>query len=324
MTRTVLITGGAGFIGSALARRLVDATHTVRAFDDLSMGSRAYLNGTPVEFVEASLADQDSLERALHGVTDVVHLAARAGIPDSIADPLGTFRANVTDTVELLEAARRAGVGRFVLASSNAVLGDASPPFDESVLPAPTSPYGASKLAGEAYVSAYASTFGIAACALRFSNVYGPRSLHKKSVVAAWLRSALDGGPIVVYGTGTQTRDFIFVDDLADGICAALEAPPDVISGEVFQIGTGIETTVAELADAAQGALGRLDIQHQPPRDGDTERNYARVDKARRRLGFEPRVTLGDGMNATAAWFRAALADPELAAIRPLAASGSD
>lgn len=324
MSRTVLITGGAGFIGSALCRQLVAAGYRVRALDDLSMGSRAYLAGTPAELIETRVAEVDSLTGALDGVTDVVHLAARAGIPDSIQDPLGTFRANVTDTIHLLDAARHAGVERFVFASSNAVLGPAAPPFDEEALPMPTTPYGASKLAGEAYVSAYAGSYGIAASSLRFSNVFGPRSLHKKSVVAAWLRSVLEGGPITVYGTGQQTRDFIFVDDLAAGIRAALTAPPAVVGGQVFQIGTGVETTVAELADAVREATGEAEVRYAPPRAGDTERNYARVDKARAKLGFETRVTLRDGVAATVAWFREALADPELVRIRPLAASGSD
>jgi UDP-glucose 4-epimerase len=157
-----------------------------------------------VELVETSLADTSRVRDAVAGVDAVVHLAARAGVVDSIADPIGTFDANVSQTVQLLEAARRAAVPRFVLASSNAVVGEAEPPFDEGMPTRPMTPYGASKLAGEAYCQAYAASFGMDACALRFSNVYGPRSLHKKSVVAGWIRTASAGRPITIYGDGQR------------------------------------------------------------------------------------------------------------------------
>jgi UDP-glucose 4-epimerase len=258
-------------------------------------------------------------------VAGIVHLAARAGIPDSVADPLGTLEANVTQTVGLLDAARQAGVRRLVLASSNAAAGDHEPPSDETDLPHPLSPYGASKLAGEAYVGAYAATYGMAACSLRFSNAYGPYSLHKKSVVAAWLRAAIDGDPIVIHGDGEQTRDFVFAGDLARGVLAALDAPEDVVAGEVFQIGTSIETTVNELAAAMGRAVGRnLVVEHRPGRAGDVLRNVSRIDKAARVIGYRPAMALQDGLDVTARWFAAALADPSLAGIVPHARSGSD
>ena len=325
MTRTVLITGGAGFIGSNLAARLAAAGDRVRILDDLSMGNRAYLDGVPHELIVRSLADRDAIDAAVHGVDAVVHLAARAGIPDSVADPLGTFEVNVARLLDVLDAARLAGVRRFVFASSNAAAGDHEPPADERDLPHPVSPYGASKLAGEAYCQAYAATYGLAACALRFSNAYGPRSLHKRSVVAAWLRAALAGEPIEVHGDGRQTRDFVFVDDLADAVRAAIDAPEEAVAGELFQAGTGVETTVNELADAIQTAVGRrLEVRHLPARAGDVRRNVSRVDKAAERLGYRAAVPLAEGIARTTAWFRAALADPALAGIVPHAASGSE
>lgn len=325
MTRTVLITGGAGFIGSNLAARLAAAGDRVRILDDLSMGSPAYLDGVPHQLIVRSLADRDAIGAAVHGVEAVVHLAARAGIPDSVADPLGTFEVNVARLLDVLDAARLAGVRRFVFASSNAAAGDHEPPADERDLPHPVSPYGASKLAGEAYCQAYAATYGLAACALRFSNAYGPRSLHKRSVVAAWLRAALAGGPIEVHGDGRQTRDFVFVDDLADAVRAAIDAPEQAVAGELFQAGTGVETTVNELADAIQTAVGRrLEVRHLPARAGDVRRNVSRVDKAAERLGYRAAVPLAEGIARTTAWFRAALADPTLAGIVPHAASGSE
>ena len=259
------------------------------------------------------------------GVDAVVHLAARAGIPDSVTDPIGTFEANVSQTLGLLDAARLSGVGRFVFASSNAAAGDHPPPADETDLPHPASPYGASKLAGEAYCQAYAATYGLAACALRFSNAYGPFSLHKKSVVAAWMRAALAGEPITINGDGEQTRDFVYVDDLAAAVVAALDAPADALAGEIFQAGTGRETTVNELAKAIGRAAGRpLEIRHGPDRPGDVRSNVSRVDKAASRLGYRAVVDLEEGLARTARWYEIALADRELGAIAPHARSGSD
>lgn len=325
MSRSVLITGGAGFIGANLARRLVAAGDRVRILDDLSVGHREYLAGLPHELVVAPLADRDAIGRAVGGVDAVVHLAARAGIPDSVVDPLGTFEVNVARLLDVLDAARMAGARRFVFASSNAAAGEHEPPADERDLPRPTSPYGASKLAGEAYCQAYAATYGLAACALRFSNAYGPCSLHKKSVVAAWLRATLNGDPISIHGDGEQTRDFVFVEDLAAAVSAALDAPEDRIAGELFQVGTGVETTVNELAAAVETAVGRsLEIRRLPARAGDIRRNVSRVDKAAERLGYRATIPLAEGIARTAAWFRVALADPALAAIVPHAVSGSE
>jgi UDP-glucose 4-epimerase len=275
--------------------------------------------------VQAPLADGSAVAQAVDGVDAIVQLAARAGIPDSVADPIGTFEVNVAQTLGLLDAARRAGVGRFVFASSNAAAGDHEPPADETDLPHPRSPYGASKLAGEAYCQAYAATYGIAACALRFSNAYGPYSLHKKSVVAAWLRAALRGEPVTIHGDGGQTRDFVYSGDLARAVVAALDAPEDVVAGELFQVGTGRETTVNELAEAIGSAVGRpLEIVHEAARIGDVRRNVSRVDKAAERLGYRATVPLDQGLAVTARWFESALTDPELASVVPHAASGSE
>jgi UDP-glucose 4-epimerase len=325
LNRTVLVTGGAGFIGSTLVRLLVTNGDRARVLDNLSVGHRAYLDGVPHELVEASLADGAAVDAAVTGADAIVHLAARAGIPDSVSDPIGTFEANVSQTVRLLDAGRRAGVRRVVFASSNAAAGDHEPPADETDLPHPVSPYGASKLAGEAYCQAYAATYGTAAAVLRFSNAYGPNSLHKKSVVAAWLRAALAGQPITINGDGEQTRDFVFVADLARAVIACLDAPEAAVAGEVFQAGTGRETTVNALAAAVERAVGRpLEVHHGPDRSGDIRRNVSRVDKAASVLGYRANVALDDGLAETAAWYADALGRTELAGIVPHAASGSD
>ena len=325
MSRLVLITGGAGFIGSHLSRLLAERGDRVRILDDLSIGRLEYATDVPREVVRAPLSDSSAVREAVAGVDAVVHLAARAGIPDSVADPLGTFAVNVDQTLRLLDAARLGGVRRFVFASSNAAAGDHEPPADETDLPHPVSPYGASKLAGEAYGQAYAATYGLAACALRFSNAYGPYSLHKKSVVAAWLRAALDRDPIAIHGDGEQTRDFVYAGDLAGAVAAAIDAPEDAVAGEIFQAGTGVETTINELAATIQDVIGRpVEIRHGPAREGDVRRNVSRVDKAARVLGYRAAVPLEEGLRRTARWFEAALADRSLAGIVPHAASGSE
>jgi UDP-glucose 4-epimerase len=325
VTRTVLITGGAGFVGSSLARLLAERGDRVRILDDLSIGRTEYLDGVQHELIHAPLADSGAVARAVDGADAVVHLAARAGIPDSVADPVGTFEVNVHQLLGVLDAARKAVVPRFVFASSNAAAGDHEPPVDEADLPHPVSPYGASKLAGEAYCQAFSATYGMAACSLRFSNAYGPRSLHKKSVVATWVRAALAGEPVTVHGDGEQTRDFVYVDDLAQAVLAALDAAPEAVAGELFQVGTGQETTINELAAAIGRAVGRpLDIERGPARPGDVRRNVSRVDKADTRLGYRAAVPLEEGLARTMSWFRSALADSTLAGVVPHAASGSE
>jgi UDP-glucose 4-epimerase len=325
VSRLVLVTGGAGFIGSHLSRLLVERGDRVRILDDLSIGRLAYAADVPREVMRAPLSDGDAVRAAVTGVDAIVHLAARAGIPDSVSDPLGTFAVNVDQTLRLLDAARLAGARRFVFASSNAAAGDHEPPADETDLPHPLSPYGASKLAGEAYGQAYAATYGLAACSLRFSNAYGPCSLHKHSVVAAWLRVAIAGEPITIHGDGEQTRDFVYAGDLAAAVAAALDAPDEAVSGEIFQAGTGVETTINELASTMQAVLGReIDVRREAGRAGDVRRNVSRVDKAARVLGYRARVTLAEGLDRTARWFEAALTDPELAGVVANPASGSE
>lgn len=325
MTRTVVVTGGAGFVGAAVVRRLAADGDRVRVIDDLSTGQRAYLEGVEHVLVEGSLDDEGLVDRVVRGADAVIHLAARADIDDSIDDPIRSFRANVVQTVNLLDACRRSDVSRFILASTNAVAGDAPPPAVETLVPHPISPYGASKLAGEAYCQAYAGAYGIAATALRFSNVYGTAALHKKSVIALWIRAALADQPLLIYGDGRQTRDYVYAEDLADAVRLALDADKAVVAGEVFQIGTGRETSLNELAEALSTAIGReIEIEHRQARPGDVRRNVSGIDKAALCLGFRASTSLVDGLTRTATWFERALREPRLAAIRPVAASGSE
>jgi len=243
----------------------------------------------------------------------VVHLAANTGVGASIADPRRDCVTNVIGTLNYLEACRQGGVKRFIFASSGAPIGNCEPPIHEELPAHPVSPYGASKLAGEAYSSAYMHSFGIETVALRFGNCYGPLSSHKGSVVAKLIREAMAGHPWEIYGDGRQTRDFIFVEDVADAIIRS--ATIEDIGGEIFQIATNAETTVLELADKLREVLNRHDVvagelRHGEPRRGDVKRNYSDTSKARRRLGWSARVNLDDGLDRTVRWFLSAgLAD---------------
>jgi UDP-glucose 4-epimerase len=245
------------------------------------------------------------LSEALAGVDAVVHLAAFGSVIESIEDPIENFEVNVRGTLTLLRACVDLDVGRLVFASTGgALMGKAEPPVDESTLPWPVSPYGASKLCCEAYLHGFAGAYGLRATTLRFPNVYGPFSTHKTSVVTTFVKNALNGRPLVIYGDGSASRDFLYVDDLTRAICAALEVE---LEDEVVQLASEEETTVGELAELVRRATGQVDlpIEHRPARRGEVERIFAAAEKARRVLGFSPAETLESGVEKTVEWFRA-------------------
>ncbi|MCP4834120.1 MAG: NAD-dependent epimerase/dehydratase family protein [Phycisphaera sp.] len=314
--RKWLITGGCGFIGTNLIERLRADGTSIRVLDNLSVGSRETLAAVSdfdeispdsdwspgVQLVVGDIREATGWAEAFEGVDVVVHLAASTGVPQSVEDPMHDCTSNVVGLLNVLEAARNAKAGRFIFASSGAPAGEVEPPIHEEVVPRPVSPYGASKLAGEAYCSAYARTFGLGTVALRFGNVYGPRSGHKSSVVAKWVRLALEGSPIEIYGDGNATRDFIFTSDLVEAIVRATDAEPGVVAGEVFQIATSRETTVGELAHVICDRLEavgipRPDVRFSAERLGDVPRNYSDTSKAKERLGWVPRMQLADGLD---------------------------
>jgi UDP-glucose 4-epimerase len=325
-----LVTGGCGFIGQSLIARLLgDGAGFVRVIDDLSAGRVENLQrlgeiepvagrtfGRPrrrIQLAVGNVRDAELAEAACRGVDVIVHLAANTGVAPSLADPRSDCLTNVIGTFNYLEAARTAGVGRFVFASSGATIGECEPPIHELLPARPVSPYGASKLAGEAYCSAYARSFGIDAVALRFGNVYGPGSEHKESVVARFIRRAFAGQALQIYGDGAQTRDFIYIDDLIRAIERAIAV--EGIGGEVFQIATARETTVGELAAALSAALvaegfRRPEIEFLDRRAGDVMRNFADTRKAAARLDWSAQVSLSDGLRRTVRW--AAQATKEL------------
>ena len=299
---TILVTGGCGFIGSNLVRRLAGRGGRVRILDDLSVGTRDNLPPSPdVELVVGDIRDAAVVARAVDGVEAIVHLAASTGVPDSVRDPTTDFDTNVLGTFHLLRAGVAASVRRFVFASSNAAVGEHPPPVDERCLPRPISPYGAGKLAGEGYCAAFAAAYGLTAFVLRFSNVYGPYSTHKTSVVARFIREGLEKDAVTVYGDGRQTRDFLYVEDLCSAVDGALRATG---SGDVFQIASGTETTVLRLVELVREVSGRdFKIVFAPARPGDIARNVSDIGKATRLLGYRPTVRLEDGLRRTCDWF---------------------
>ena len=225
------------------------------------------------------------------------------------------MEANVVGTFNMLEAARQNSVQRFIFASSSAPIGEVEPPITEDKPPKPVSPYGASKLAGEGYCSAYYRTFGIKTVSLRFGNVYGPKSKHKSSVVAKFIKQALAGETLEIYGDGSQTRDFIYIDDLIQAICLAVAPKPQSSAlstfspyGEVFQIATHKETTVNEIGDRIKEIIEKemgkkISVIHGESRLGDVKRNYSDISKARKILGYSPMFDLGKGLKKAFQYF---------------------
>lgn len=301
-----MVTGGAGFVGATLVRRLVASGYRVRVFDNLSTGDTAHLAGVDAELVRGDIRDADAVDRALKGLDAVIHLAAAGSVIGSIADPAANFEANVLGTFQVLDAARRAGVERTVQASTGgALIGDATPPVNEKSLPKPLSPYGASKLAGEGYAHAFAKTYGIRTVAVRFGNVYGPWCAHKRGVINVFFESLHDGAPLIIYGDGTASRDYVHVSDIAQALQLALEK--DVPGGTVVHAASGVETTVTELADLCRRAAGKPDhpIEYRAKRAGEVGRNFASYDLAHELLGYRPTVRREDGIPRLWQWFRA-------------------
>ena len=304
-TSRVLVTGGAGFVGATLVRRLVDSGHAVRVFDNYSAGDASYLDGVDAELVEGDIRDPAALDAALPGMDAVIHLAAAGSVVMSVQDPVMNFDANVVGTFRVLDAARRAGVERIVQASTGgALIGDATPPVDERSLPKPISPYGASKLAGEGYAYAFSKAYGLRTVALRFANVYGPWSAHKQGAMTLFFRAIHAGEPLVIYGDGTSSRDYTHVDDIALALQLALEG--DVPGGTVLHIASGVETTVAELARLCREAAGVPDhpVEYRPKRAGEVNRNFATYDLAEQMLGYKPSIDRETGIRLTWQWYQ--------------------
>lgn len=307
----ILVTGGAGFIGSNLVRRLLADGDDVVVIDDLSTGYRRNIEDLPITFVEASVLDSGALDRAADGVEAVVHLGALGSVPRSVRDPITTHHANATGTLLVLEAARRQGA-YVTAASSSSVYGSVPDlPRVESLATRPMSPYAASKLATEAYVLAYGRSYGMTTLPFRFFNVYGPRQMAGHAyaaVIPAFVDAALRDRPLGLHGDGTQSRDFTFVDTVTWVLADAVHRR--VASDVPVNLAIGANVSLLDLIGELEHQLGRsLVIDHQPPRVGDVHASQSAPVLLGELFPDVPMTPFPEGLGATIRWYRSAVAE---------------
>lgn len=301
----VLVTGGAGFIGSHLVEALVARGTTVRVVDNLATGHRSNLEhlGVSYEWVEGDLADLSTCQGAVEGVDAILHEAAIPSVPRSVAEPIESHDSGPTATLNVLEAARRAGVRRVVFAASSSAYGETEElPKHEAIVPDPLSPYAAGKLAGEHYVRVYARTMGLDGVSLRYFNVFGPRqdpSSPYSGVISLFARAMAEGRRPIIYGDGLQTRDFTYVANVVEANLRALDFPGK-LDGRAINVGTGRRVSLLDLVAAINDALGTsLEPEFRPERPGDVRDSQADLARARALIGYEPVVDFEEGLRRT-------------------------
>ena len=302
------MTGGAGFIGANLVRTLVEREAAVRVLDDLSTGQQGRLKGIDAELLVADMRDRVALDAALRGVELVYHVAADPRVARSVVDPAHVLDNNVGGTTQVLLAARDAGVGRVVYASSSAVYGDALtfPTKEDADVARAVSPYGVSKLAGEALCHSFTRVFDLPTVSLRYFNVYGPgQDIGTTYVVPRFFRALVTGEPIEIEGDGSQTRDFVYVRDVVEATILAAGAGPEAFA-HCFNVGSGHRARIMDILEHLERITGatRAEMTHLPPRIGDVHDTHADLTNVRAVLGYEPRYDLAAGLEATVAWLR--------------------
>jgi nucleoside-diphosphate-sugar epimerase len=306
-----LVTGGAGFIGSHLTEELVRRGHKVRVVDSLITGKRSNLDHVAgIELIEGDLADPAVAASVVKGIDFVLHQAAIPSVPQSVKDPVASNRANVDATVNILVAARDAGVKRLVFAGSSSVYGDTPTlPKREDMPPNPLSPYALQKLVGEQYCQMFTRLYGFETVTIRYFNVFGPRQdpgSPYSGVISLFATALIDGRCPVIYGDGEQTRDFTFVSNVVDGVLRACEAPR--AAGEVINVATGGRISLNQLLKTMNAIVGTsLTATYGQPRSGDVRDSQADIGKARTLLGYTPIVGLEAGLRATLDWCRSSV-----------------
>jgi len=306
----VLVTGGAGFIGSHLVDRLLKNDFEVHVIDDLSTGKLkniAHHQGKEnFHFIKGDIQDLDLVKKIVKDLDAVFHEAALVSVPRSVENPVHTNEINVTGTLNLLKACADSGVKRFIHASSSSVYGETETlPNREDLNPQPISPYAVSKLAAESYVRVFYEVYGLETVCLRYFNVYGPRQTYGpySGVITIFINHLLSDQPPNVFGDGEQTRDFTNVQDTVESNMLALKRKSAV--GQVFNIATGVATTINQLAEMLQEIMGRtnLKVVYTSPRPGDIRHSYADISKAKRILGYEPKISLREGLTQLVEWW---------------------
>ena len=303
---SVLLTGGAGFIGSAIGRRLSNMDQQVRILDDLSNSSEPARSDFGAELIVGDIRDSGLVKALAEGVDWIFHHAALVSVPGSIEDPSGCYDINVAGTFSVLEAARHAGVKRVVLASSAAVYGESADPVEEEARKQPLSPYASSKWAMEQAALMYHRLYGLPVVCLRYFNVYGPRQRPDSmyaAVIPAFIGAMADGKPPTIFGDGEQKRDFIYIDDVVRANLLAAES--DEAIGKVLNISGGGAVTINELAGILHEIIPEAPAPvHEPSREGDIYFSEAVIKQAWRALGYRPEVALAEGLRSTVEWFR--------------------
>ncbi|MEQ1896500.1 MAG: SDR family oxidoreductase [Vicinamibacterales bacterium] len=305
---TYLVTGGAGFIGSHLAEALITRGDAVRVVDDLSTGRLENLAHLPsVEFVQGDLADPGVAVSVMRGVDYVLHEAAIPSVARSVADPAQSNRANVDATLNVLVAARDAGVSRLVFAGSSSVYGDTPGlPKDEAMPTSPSSPYAVQKLAGEQYCQLFHRLYGLETVITRYYNVFGPRQdpgSPYSGVISLFTMALLEGRTPLILGDGEQSRDFTYVGNVVNGVLLALAAPD--VAGEVINVATGHRVSLLRLLSTLAGLIGvEATPEFGEARPGEVRDSQADIGKARRLLGYEPAIPFEEGLRQTVAWYR--------------------
>jgi nucleoside-diphosphate-sugar epimerase len=306
---TYLVTGGAGFIGSHLVEELLRRGESVRIADNFSTGHRHNLPPAGADLVEGDVSDPAVARRAVDGVKFVLHQAAIPSVPRSVKDPVSSNRANVDGTLQILVAARDAGVSRVVFAGSSSVYGDSAVlPKREDMKPAPLSPYALQKLIGEQYCQLFTRLYGLETVTTRYFNVFGPRQSPDSpysGVISLFVKALSAGQAPTIYGDGRQTRDFTYVGDVVDGVLRCCEAPN--AAGEVINVAAGGRVSLLELVHQLHGLLKQpLDPTFQPAREGDVRDSQADIFKARKLLGFDPKIPFDEGLRRTVEWYQRA------------------